>query len=177
MSSIEPEKRFESEEELRELLATWRAPEPSQSLDERVPSSYLREINQPRVLIGSVPPKRTENEVVAMKFCSACQEEFADKFSFCPVDGTTLSPVVAQPEEPSITAIPNNGLAALPISEPTPEFARAPVYNEAAITSKALERPEYHLTIMDDAGLAQRLAHELKDVSHEYQLTWPEFKR
>lgn len=178
MSTIEPEKRFESEEELRELLATWRAPEPSQSLDERVSSSYLREINQPRVLMGSVPSKRTENEVVTMKFCSACQEEFADKFSFCPVDGTTLSPVVAQPDEPSITAVPSNSGAALPISEPEPQFARAPVYNEAAIASTALQqRGEYHLTIMDDAGLAQRLAHELKDVAHEYQLTWPEFKR
>jgi TonB family protein len=30
---------------------------------------------------------------------------------------------------------------------------------------------------MDDAGLASRLAHELRDVAHEYELTWPEFKR
>jgi TonB family protein len=38
-------------------------------------------------------------------------------------------------------------------------------------------RDEYHLTFLDDAGLTARLAHELKDVAHEYQLTWPEFKR
>jgi TonB family protein len=38
-------------------------------------------------------------------------------------------------------------------------------------------REEYHLTIMDDSGLVARLSHELKDVSHEYELTWPEFKR
>jgi TonB family protein len=30
---------------------------------------------------------------------------------------------------------------------------------------------------MDDVGLTRRLAHELKDVAHQYELTWPEFKR
>jgi TonB family protein len=40
-----------------------------------------------------------------------------------------------------------------------------------------VQRDEYHLTIMDDAGLVGRLAKELGDVAHEYQLTWPEFKR
>ena len=40
-----------------------------------------------------------------------------------------------------------------------------------------MPRGEYHLTIMSDAGLASRLGHELKDVAHEYELTWPEFKR
>ena len=38
-------------------------------------------------------------------------------------------------------------------------------------------RDEYHLTIMNDQGLVGRLAHELGDVPHQYQLTWPEFKR
>jgi TonB family protein len=36
---------------------------------------------------------------------------------------------------------------------------------------------EYHLTILEDAGLASRLASELGNVAHNYQLTWPEFKR
>ena len=39
-----------------------------------------------------------------MKRCTTCQEEFADKFSFCPVDGTPLKlgepPVVAPPATP-----------------------------------------------------------------------------
>jgi len=38
-------------------------------------------------------------------------------------------------------------------------------------------RGEYHLTIMSDAGLASRLGGELKHVAHQYELTWPEFKR
>jgi TonB family protein len=38
-------------------------------------------------------------------------------------------------------------------------------------------REELHITILDDAGLVGRLAKELGYVAHEYQLTWPEFKR
>ena len=45
----------------------------------------------------------TREEVVTMKFCSRCEEEFADKFSFCPVDGTVLTAVRAQETEPSVT--------------------------------------------------------------------------
>ena len=49
---------------------------------------------------------------------------------------------------------------------------------EPACTNYALvPRGEYHLTIMNDTGLVSRLAGELKDVAHEYELTWPEFKR
>ena len=40
---------------------------------------------------GSVPFPQSQEEVVTMKFCSTCKEEFADKFSFCPVDGTPLN--------------------------------------------------------------------------------------
>jgi len=36
---------------------------------------------------------------------------------------------------------------------------------------------EYHLTIIDDAGLVGRLKDELREVAHESELTWPEFKR
>jgi TonB family protein len=36
---------------------------------------------------------------------------------------------------------------------------------------------EYHLTMLEDKGLLPRLADELGVVAHNYQLTWPEFKR
>src|SRR5207247_1115807 len=36
---------------------------------------------------------------------------------------------------------------------------------------------EYHLTMLEDRGLLPRLAAELGEVAHNYQLTWPEFKR
>ncbi|HYG80618.1 MAG TPA: energy transducer TonB, partial [Pyrinomonadaceae bacterium] len=36
---------------------------------------------------------------------------------------------------------------------------------------------EYHLTFVDDTGLTRRLVDELKQVAHNSELTWPEFKR
>ncbi len=176
MSNNEPQEQFVSEDELRELLDRWQVPEPSRSLDKRVASSYLRQISATIAPGNSILLPQGNYEVVTMKFCSTCQDEFADKFSFCPVDGTPLSPVVAQHEESVITAIPDNG-AADPTNEPEPMFRGEPAFAGAAASSAVVPRGEYHLTIMDDVGLARRLAHELKDVAHQYELTWPEFKR
>ncbi|HEX6043911.1 MAG TPA: hypothetical protein VFZ22_05435, partial [Pyrinomonadaceae bacterium] len=120
-----------------------------------------------------------------MKFCSKCQEEFADKFSFCPVDGTPLS--VAAPkvvDEPSVTVSRNDQPPAIETAaaySDEPEEVIQPAWtpsSAAAGTSGALAlRDEYHLTIMSDEGLTSRLAHELRDTARQYQLTWPEFKR
>lgn len=122
-----------------------------------------------------------------MKFCSKCQEEFADKFSFCPVDGTPLTTVSASvADDPSVTVSKNDQPAATnwvaaqteqsEITEPV--YAAFAASGAAANTSEALVlRDEYHLTFLDDSGLSSRLSHELSDVAHEYQLTWPEFKR
>ncbi|HEU5130631.1 MAG TPA: hypothetical protein VFT26_00965, partial [Pyrinomonadaceae bacterium] len=120
-----------------------------------------------------------------MKFCSVCQEEFADKFSFCPVDGTPLATVAPPPvEDPSVTVNrdPSVTVNRDTVAESAATYTNAPVESEpawaAANTSSALAlRDEYHLTIMDDSGLVARLSHEVKDVAHEYELTWPEFKR
>jgi TonB family protein len=191
MSTNEPNDRFLSEEELRALLDRWQSPEPSEVLDKRITSSYLREIKNVSALNNSIQLPKTDNEVVAMKFCSTCQEEFADKFSFCPVDGTPLTvataAVVAPIVEPSVTASPSitamqdNGDAVIRSSEPPPVYAEAATYTEpiaAPVSANALvKRGEYHLTIMSDTGLASRLGGELKDVAHNYELTWPEFKR
>jgi TonB family protein len=38
-------------------------------------------------------------------------------------------------------------------------------------------RGEYHLTFVEDDGLARRLARQLKSVAEDAELTWPEFKR
>lgn len=37
-------------------------------------------------------------------------------------------------------------------------------------------RADYRLTLLEDEGLARRLARQLRDVSRESQLTWPSFK-
>src|SRR5678809_847933 len=52
-----------------------------------------------------------------------------------------------------------------------------PAWNASNTSSALALRGEYHLTMMDDSGLVARLSHEVTDVAHEYELTWPEFKR
>jgi TonB family protein len=199
MSDIEPRDQFTSEAELRKLLERWVPPEPSRSLDRRVTNSFAREIVNANLQSESALLSQRQKEVVTMKSCSTCHEEFADKFSFCPVDGTPLSTIVARVEEPSITSVADRSettqapIEAQPKS-PVPE-SQIPISSSAnplglsmpvpvhahaaagAASHSLVPRGEYHLTIMDDAGLAQRLGHEVKDVAHQYELTWPEFKR
>jgi len=181
MSSIEHGEKFVSEEELRSLLERWLAPEPSKTLDQRVANSYHREIGSAGRSQSVLLPE-SQKEVVIMKFCPRCKEEFADKFSFCPVDGTPLNVLVTEPEpqtikpasfrEPLTASEP--GRSSGPFSVSTPILAAA----SAGVGSRSLaSRGEFHLTIIDDQGLVGRLAKEVSDVAHQYQLTWPEFKR
>jgi TonB family protein len=168
-STIPPEGPGESliiEDDLQGLLERWVAPEPSKTLDQRVANSYHREMGNADAVGDSVRFPQSQNEVVKMKFCSTCKEEFADKFSFCPVDGTPLNVLVSEPENKVVNS---------------PSFtdsvsASAPVLAGAGSVA-LVPRGEYHLTMIDDAGLLGRLAKEVADVAHEYQLTWPEFKR
>jgi TonB family protein len=132
-----------------------------------------------------------------MKQCSLCQEEFADKFTFCPIDGTPLTRLSAIPAAPSrpeseetVPSMPasaenftnnesraadenvagnagNQGAAA----------AAAVVAGAAAAGAAASGKGEFHLTIIEDAGITRRLLGELSAVKHQSQLTWPEFKR
>jgi len=177
----EPLEEFVPDDELRQLLQSWTAPGPSGFLDKRIASSYARELSGADGLSQPMQLPQRREEVVSMKFCSKCSEEFADKFSFCPVDGT---PLVAAPvkEEPSVTVIkeesaPPPSVNLSSVADETPVATSKPSYARAASSSALMVREEYHLTIMDDAGLVQRLSKELTDVAHEYELTWPEFKR
>ena len=119
-----------------------------------------------------------------MKQCPTCSEEFADKFGFCPVDGTPLGVAVAEPESPAsprasdeslMTASPQsangNGSAR---SEELPHDEEATVASSAAAGA---DRGEYHLTFLEDEGLTRRLMREVRSAAHEAELTWPEFKR
>ncbi len=224
--------RFMRDEELRVLLNKWDAPSAPGSLDSRIAASY-------RQSMSSLDPQR-DSEVVKMKFCSTCQEQFADRFSFCPVDGTPLSAVAAAPVAPPKASAPVDVESSYPMSEtvtpvappavtppapvvpPTPVIPPAPAVPSAPIQSAAVEpekisepvgtpkvedaepaiwpphvvpkitvpiRPratgavhhdmigDYHLTMLEDKGLLPRLGDELSVVAHNYQLTWPEFKR
>jgi TonB family protein len=152
------------DEELKSLLDSWATPAPPPSLDGQLTAAYRSVLNEAVTASSSrvVDPQRG-SEVAKMKFCTTCQEEFAEKFSFCPVDGTPLAaapvavvePVVAPP---AVAAFSAAAASALPSAIPT--------YSN-----------EYHLTIIEDTGLFSRLSAELRGVAQESQLTWPEFKR
>jgi TonB family protein len=218
------------DEELRVLLNKWNAPEAPGSLDQRVAASY-------RQSMSSLDPQR-DSEVVKMKFCNTCQEQFADRFSFCPVDGTPLSAAPAPTAAPP-KSVPVDVESSYPMSEtvsqikpravsppapvaPTPVVPVPIVQPPAAMQSTAIEPEnaspvvdapkvedpepavwpphvvpkitvpvrhsagsvaphamigEYNLTMLADKGLLPRLGEAFVEVGHEYQLTWPEFKR
>jgi TonB family protein len=114
-----------------------------------------------------------------MKQCSTCREEFADEFSFCPVDGTPL--LIEQAEE-AVARFPQDvteqTVSSMPASSGSYAAADAGADVTAAAASTALvPTNEYHLTFVDDTGLTRRLMSELKVVAHQSELTWPEFKR
>ena len=123
-----------------------------------------------------------------MKQCSTCQEEFADKFSFCPVDGTPLNGFVAKTAATANIA----NIVAPPAADTEETIPSSPAVNENFASSNnfaasesvadnsaavAASGHEYHLTIIEDAGLTSRLMKEVTEAAHQSQLTWPEFKR
>src|SRR6185437_3232607 len=169
--------KFMQDEDLRDLLRQWNVPETPDTLDNRVAAAYQQSMSGGSVSNLAFNPERG-SEVVNMKFCNTCQEEFAERFSFCPVDGSPLTAVPvapvseATPPEPAITAEPAK-VAASSFSVPIPATVAATA-GAAALTENI---GEYHLTILEDRGLASRLADEVGNVAHNYQLTWPEFKR
>ncbi|HKP82137.1 MAG TPA: TonB family protein [Pyrinomonadaceae bacterium] len=181
---VQPEDELISDDELKSLLERWVAPGPSRVLDKRVETSFAREFSGADGLSQSVLLPHRQQEVVSMKFCSVCKEEFADKFSFCPVDGTPLTMVSQPVEEPSVTVAqdPSVTINRDTVVESAPGYHEEPVDSEPAWTasntsSALILRDEYHLTFLDDSGLAARLGHEMRDVARENQLTRAEFKR
>jgi TonB family protein len=175
MSSISPEEQFGSDKEFKRVLERWNIPEPSKTLDQRVSNSYQREFGDASAEARARSIPQMQKEVAAMKFCSTCKEEFAEKFSFCPVDGTPLNGFVPQVDESVTRASGRDELRA----SSEPPYASAGVAAGVAGVSAARlgSRGEFHLTFIDDVGLTHRLLAELKEVAHESELTWPEFKR
>src|SRR5215510_8995557 len=123
--AFEPPDEFASEDELKSLLERWIVPGPSRVLDKRIETSFAREFSGADGLSQSVLLPQRREEEVSMKFCSRCEEEFADKFSFCPVDGTPLSPVSAK----------------APISAAAQVPAEVPVSTAARVSSAEAEDP------------------------------------
>src|SRR5258705_10418011 len=188
MSTMEPEgpkENLVSEPELKSLLERWIAPQPSKTLDQRIANSYHREMGSADPATTAAKFPHSQHEVVKMKVCSTCKEEFADKFGFCPVDGTPLNVLVSKMEESTDDSANWSASSASVSSANQPNVPNVPIEpidsGEPVLVgagSMALvPRGEYHLTMLDNGGLVGRLAKEVSDVAHEYQLTWPEFKR
>jgi len=170
--------QFLKDDELHNLLDHWSVPDAPQSLDKRVTAAY----NQMREdAAARLDPALQTQEVVTMKVCTTCHEEFADRFSFCPVDGAPLNvvPVIAatQSSVPEIeTSYPAAETVAYQQSADTSFESRSSQPAPTAAASEAMIG-EYHLTILEDSGLASRLGKALGGVADDYRLTWPEFKR
>ena len=164
-----------------------------------------------------------------MKRCLSCQEDFSDKFTFCPVCGTPLNAIQAE----AVSSVQNN-LREESIASPTSIKPIVPLSDFYAAETRNLEEAgaeqfeteatapnghdisfnfgntvnaentvssfetvenisadanleaykssannddELHLTFLNDTGLTRRLFGEIGGVAHEYQLTWPEFKK
>src|SRR5437870_9870742 len=156
--------KFMQDEELRNLLNKWSAPEAPGSLDQRIAAAYQQATISMNEHLSSVIDPQRDSEVVKMKFCKTCQEEFADRFSFCPVDGTPLSTAPIQSlspaaediettypvREPEIPLLTPNQVPA-PIIQPTKiKPAGAPVHASAVTPDE--NAGEFHLTFLEDTG-------------------------
>jgi TonB family protein len=115
-----------------------------------------------------------------MKQCPTCQEEFADKFGFCPVDGTPLGapgePSAAAPLASDESAVTEASTAAYSASSAEGDVSEETVAG-AGIPPTPNGREEFHLTFLEDEGLTRRLVKQLKAVGQDAELTWPELKR
>src|SRR5215207_6495727 len=118
-----------------------------------------------------------------MKHCPTCQEEFADKFGFCPVDGTPLGAPGERPSAPQasdesvVTEASTAAYTASAAEAAGGDPTEATVASVGGIPPSVDGREEFHLTFLEDEGLTRRLFKELKAVGHDAELTWPEFKR
>jgi TonB family protein len=166
--------QLSEDNELKALLEQWQAPLISVALDSRVIAAFQEQTKRAPLWKRIFSPSTAsspDREVIIMKQCSVCREEFADKFSFCPLDGTPL-----------------NELAASIIASPPPDHAGvedhlAEAFSKGVAGRKgrapliAYSSGVYHLTIIEDQGITHRLREVLREVARESRLTWPEFQR
>jgi TonB family protein len=154
------------DDELKSLLFSWRAPDAPASLDEKVLAAFRTQARIESVSGVSVNnclpglSQLSTEEVKIMKECKTCQEAFASKFIFCPIDGTLLSDAVTE----QTVSRADDGEQLVTMSDQVET-------NFPFAASDA-----YHLTIIEDKGLVSRLFTELREAGRQSRLTWPEFK-
>jgi hypothetical protein len=91
------------DKELRQLLESWRAPVVAASHERRLVEAYRQQQSEQGADAAAL--RQNNKEVAKMKTCTTCHEEFADKFSFCPVDGTPLNGLNAGAVDPVLTSV------------------------------------------------------------------------
>ena len=146
------------EHELAGLLRAWIAPNVTESLDMRLAHSFHScfpmNSNLERPHTG---PAELE---VFMKTCTACEERFEDKFSFCPVDGTPLNSLAAA----LAGYLTKNQSISTKQEIPLPRLApQERSYN-------------YQPTILSSSGLLERLVIELRFLEDRLRRAWHELK-
>lgn len=155
------------DQELKNLLTRWIVPDVPASLDKDLLATFRRQASRAPVsdafVYNSLPDLTllSTEEVETMKICNTCLEEFANKFGFCPIDGTRLDDVRKEQLVSHATDV-----------EPFVSFSGASESTFPFVSSAA-----YHLTIIEDRGLVRRLFTELSEAARQSKLTWPEFKR
>lgn len=95
-----------------------------------------------------------------MKKCIACEEEFDDKFSFCPIDSTPLNNLAA--------LLHHDRESNTRSDDEKRRFSRLPYGNLQL---------EYRLTLLSNDGLLTRLSTELKFCKYQLKRAWPSFRR
>jgi TonB family protein len=142
---------------LARLLTLWVVPVTRAVLDQRIAES-IHSHHRSHNGIASPHFEPTSKET-SMKRCNACDEEFEDKFSFCPVDATPLNSLAAEVVGQTISG--NSPL----------------IVEQTAEVSSSASRAEFHLTMIDNASLPERLAKEVRYLGYRLRLSWPELKR
>jgi len=99
-----------------------------------------------------------------MKRCNACDEEFEDKYSFCPVDATPLNSLAA-----AVVAERHNETAQIESRTLATEEKRL---REILSTSEH----EFRVTMIDNTSLLERLARELRFLVLQLRQVWPDVK-
>jgi TonB family protein len=97
---------------------------------------------------------------VFMKTCTACEEEFEDKFSFCPVDGTPLNLLAAE-------------LAGFSMEDRSGQTKPASQLPRKRSQERAYE---YQPTILSSSGLPERLTVELRFLVDRLKRAWPDLR-
>ncbi len=103
-----------------------------------------------------------------MKRCNACDEEFEDKFSFCPVDATPLNSLAA--------AVAGGGQRSEVRGRRSVDSHPLASQEKLVEVFPAASRREFRLTMIDNSSLLERLAREFRFLVRQLREVWPEVK-